>query len=237
MGVEMRPAKALGGVRVDRLARLLRGTVALVAMLSLNGPGLALGQEQLTLPPPHLEGRMSLEAAMHARHSVREFKKQPVSLEGISQLLWAAQGITRDQKFRTAPSAGALYPLEVYAVTAERTLHYLPPGHRAEQVSDTDLRPALAKGALSQPSVEHAPLLIVITGVEARTRGKYGDKAPRYVDREAGHAAENVLLEATALGLGAVPIGAFEEPAVAKVLQLKSGESPLYIIPVGYPAQ
>ena len=179
---------------------------------------------------------MSLDEALASRRSVREFTSEPLSLEQVSQLLWAAQGITADWGGRTAPSAGALYPLEVYVATAEGLSHYLPDGHRLETVSGTDLREALARAALGQTQVSDAPVVFVISAVTARTAEKYGDRAERYVQLEAGHACQNLLLEAVALGLGAVPTGAFSDDAVRDVLGFPEGDHPLYLVPVGYPA-
>ena len=178
---------------------------------------------------------MSLEEALAARRSVREFKSEPVSPAALSQLLWAAQGATGRGGLRTAPSAGALYPLELYVASAEGFFRYDPRGHRLLCVAERDPRPALRRAALDQPPVGEAPAVFVITAVEARTKGKYGARAPRYVHMEAGHAAQNLLLQATALGLAGVPVGAFDDGKVREVLALPPGEEPLVLIPVGKP--
>lgn len=152
----------------------------------------------------------------------------------VSQLLWAAQGVTRSWGGRTAPSAGALYPLDVYAVTRGTLWHYLPDGHRAEQWNaPPTLSAELREAALGQAAVSAAPLLVVVTGTIRRSSGKYGGRASRYVAMEAGHCAENVLLQAVALGLGAVPIGAFSDEAVRRRLGLPDEVTPYYLIPVG----
>jgi len=190
----------------------------------------------IELPAPRTDGEMPLERALALRRSVREFSPEELTLEEVSQLLWAAQGVTASWGGRTAPSAGALYPLEVYAATPEGLLHYLPEGHRARTVSTADLRPQLSQTALGQTAVADAPAVVVIAAVPARTEAKYGERAERYVQIEAGHVAQNVLLEAVALGLGGVPIGAFSDEEVARVLALEPGETPLYLIPVGHPA-
>ncbi len=189
----------------------------------------------IDLPAPRTDGGMSLEEALAARRSAREFTDEPLTLEQISQLLWSAQGITADWGGRTAPSAGALYPLEVYVVTADGSFHYLPDGHRLWVMSRGDLRAPLAEAALGQAAVSEAPAVFVITAVYARTAGKYGDRAERYVRLEAGHACQNLLLQAVALGLGAVPIGAFSDTEVQRVLGLPADQEPLYLIPVGHP--
>lgn len=187
-----------------------------------------------SLPAPRSTGAVSLEEALRTRRSIRELSGEPLPTADIGQLLWAAQGITDPASgHRTSPSAGALYPLEVYAVTADGVFHYLPTGHRMERVLAPDLRAELAAAALAQEAVGAAGVDFVLTGVAARTRAKYGDRAERFVAMEAGHAAENMLLQATAMGLGAVPIGGFTDDAVAAVLALPEGELPLYILAVG----
>jgi SagB-type dehydrogenase family enzyme len=184
------------------------------------------------LPTPRLDGPMSLEDALATRRSVRAFADAPVARTQLGQLLWSAQGVTSAEGRRTAPSAGALYPLEVYVADASGLYRYVPASHALERLGDADLRDWLGEAA-GQEAVGAAPTVVVITAVEARTAIRYGDRAARYVALEAGHAAQNLLLEATALGLGAVPIGSFDDRAVADVLRLPDGEAALYLIPVG----
>jgi SagB-type dehydrogenase family enzyme len=191
----------------------------------------------IRLPEPRRAGDASLEEVLAARRSVRSFTDQPVTLAEISQLLWAAQGITSSWGGRTAPSAGALYPLEVYGVTADMTLRYIPDGHRAELLSVGDPRRGLAAAAFGQGAVVSAPVVLVLAAVFPRTEVKYGARAERYVKLEGGHAAQNVLLQAVALGLGAVPIGSFEDDGVRQALDLADPEQPLYLIPIGHPAE
>jgi SagB-type dehydrogenase family enzyme len=190
----------------------------------------------LELPPPRTGGDLSLEEALATRRSHREFTDEALSMQDLSQLLWAAQGLTAPWGGRTAPSAGALYPLEVYVATPDGLYHYLPDGHRVEALAGGDRRSTLARAALGQDAVADAAAVVVVTAVYARTEGKYGDRAQRYVHLEAGHAAQNVLLQAVSLGLGAVPIGAFDDRAVQEVLELPADHEPLYLIPVGHPA-
>ena len=188
----------------------------------------------VTLPPPHTKGRLSLEEAIAARRSVREFLPDPLTVEQIAQLLWAMQGVTSAAGQRSAPSAGALYPLETYVATAEGLFHYEPVENRLTRQSHDDLRPALSHAAFSQKPVSEAPAVLVIAAIYARTEVKYGrTRGPRYVHMEAGHAAENALLEAVALGLAAVPVGAFDDARVHTVLGLPTEEVALYLIPVG----
>jgi SagB-type dehydrogenase family enzyme len=192
--------------------------------------------EVTPLPPPTFVGESTLEELLARRRSIRNFDDVPLTLEELGQLLWAAQGITHDRGFRTAPSAGALYPLEIYAATEEGVFHYQPQGHQLRVTSRQDLRAALYRAALRQEAVRQAPAVIVLCAVYGRTAAKYGDeRSPRYVHMEVGHAAQNLLLEAVNLGLGAVPIGAFSDEEVQKVLGLPSDHAPLYLVPVGHP--
>jgi len=197
---------------------------------------LAQGKAKIVLSPPDQSGRVTLEQALARRRSVREFGAQALSEQQVSQLLWAAQGITHPDGLRTAPSAGALYPLELYVATASGFYHYHPSEHRLDLHSEGDLRPALCRASWEQEFVRKAPAVFVIAAVYERTEGKYGhQRGPRYVHMDAGHAAENVLLQAVALGLGAVAVAAFHDEQVRKVLLLPGEQQPLYLIPVGYP--
>jgi SagB-type dehydrogenase family enzyme len=192
--------------------------------------------ETMKLPAPARQGRMSLEETLARRRSVREFTHEPLTEQELSQLLWATQGITEPAGYRTAPSAGALYPLEIYVAMASGFYHYAPREHRLNRCSDRDLRPALFRAGLEQEAITLAPAVFVIAAVYERTAQKYGEaRSPRYVHMEAGHAAQNLLLEAVALGLGAVPIGAFHDAQIQKALSLPVEHRPLYLIPVGHP--
>lgn len=192
--------------------------------------------ETIRLPAPAQKGRMSLEETLARRRSVRDFTPLPLTEQELSQLLWAAQGITDSAGGRTAPSAGALYPLEIYVTTASGFYHYKPRGHSLTRRSDRDLRPAIFHAALEQEAIIHAPAVFVIAAVYERTAEKYGEaRGSRYVHIEAGHAAQNLLLEAVDLGLGAVPIGAFYDAQVQRALSLPADHQPLYLIPVGHP--
>jgi SagB-type dehydrogenase family enzyme len=165
-------------------------------------------------------------------------------MQGISQLLWSAQGITqRRWGLRTAPSAGALYPLEVYVVVEKveglptGVYRYVPRLHSLELVFDRSVRKQLGRDALSQSAVVDAPATLAFAAVFARTTRKYGERGRRYVYMEVGHAAENVYLQATALGLGTVVIGAFDDAAVRDTLGMRADEAALYLMPVGRPRQ
>ena len=187
------------------------------------------------LPKPRLQGEQSLEETLASRRSVREFTEEPLTDGEISQLLWAAQGVTDPAGLRTSPSAGALYPLELYVATASGLHHFVPATHRLSRRDERDLRSAIQEAALGQEAVGDAPAVFVITAVYARTRGKYGARAERYVHMEAGHAAQNLLLQAEALDLGGVPVGAFDDEQLSKILGLPENEDPLYLIPIGHP--
>jgi len=222
---------------------VLMGVVA-VGLLARGGsaptPGGSIptstGDPGEALPSPLLSGPLSLEEALRTRRSVRSFSAEGLTRAEIGQLLWAAQGVTDLDGHRTAPSAGARYPLELDVVTAEGVARYVPDGHRLVRRSATDGRAALRRAAFDQASVGEAPLVIVISGVVERTALRYGtERAERYVALEAGHAAQDVLLEAVSLGLGAVPVGAFDDAEIRRVLALADGEAPLYLIPVGHP--
>ncbi len=190
----------------------------------------------VALPPVRAAGALSLEQAMAGRHSVRAFRADPVSSQEVAQLLWAAQGITHEGSRRTAPSAGALYALELYAAGPAGTLRYIPDGHRAEQASTRAQRAALASAGGRPQSLVEAAILFVVTVTPSRLAAKYGDRAGRYADLEAGHATQNLLLQAVSLGLGAVPVGSFDDDAVASVLNLPDDEFARYLVAVGRPS-
>lgn len=178
---------------------------------------------------------MTLAAALAARRSVRDFAATAITPAELAQLLWAAQGVSSDRGGRTAPSAGALYPLTMYAAVPSGLYRYTAEGSRVAQVLTDDLRARLAKAALGQDWLAAASVVLVITADVGRTAQRYGARAERYVQLEAGHAAQNLLLQATALGLGATPVGAFDDDQVGRVLQLPARERPLYLVPVGRP--
>lgn len=218
------------------MKKMMLGTLLFSSSLLAQG---VVAQEAVTLPPPQLGDKGSLENALQARRSVREFSRRPIKLEQIAQLAWAAQGITSPEGFRTAPSAGALYPLELYLVASRVSglepgiYHYVPASHTLERIASGDYGPDLSGAALNQGAVREAGAVFVIAGVEQRTERKYGSRAERYVYIEAGHAGENLLLQATALDLGSVVIGAFQDSAVRELLHLKRTYQPISLIAVG----
>lgn len=192
----------------------------------------------ITLPSPRLQGELSLEAVLAARRSVRAFRPEPLTMAEIGQLLWAAQGVTGERPvLRAAPSAGACCPLELYLCRADGVWHYEPVVHRLTGHLEEDVREALAAAAWGQKFIAQAPAVFVVSAVFGRTTTRYGERGRlRYVPMDAGHAAENLLLQAAALGLGSVTIGAFDDTAVARVLHLPVDQEPLYLLPVGRPA-
>ncbi len=190
-----------------------------------------------SLPTPTIDGTVSLEDVLARRRSVRSFTGEPLTREQIGQLLWAGQGITHGPGYRTTPSAGALYPLELYAATRSSSLHYLPEGHRVEEWTPIQGWQGLVDATPSREPVAEAGVVFVIAGVIRRTAVKYGGRSREYLDLEAGHCAQNLLLQVVSLGLGAVTIGAYNEDRLARYFAMPSGHSPLYLIPVGVPAQ
>jgi SagB-type dehydrogenase family enzyme len=193
----------------------------------------------ISLPEPRRDSAYSLERAFVERRSVREFRNAPLSLAELGQLAWAAQGVVAAGGRRTTPSAGALYPLELYIVAANvknlaaGVYRYEPARHRLAPVAEGDRRERLAEAALGQHWLAQAPVILVVAAVERRTTAKYGQRNVRYVHMEAGHAAQNVLLQARALDLDAVPVGAFSDAEVQAVAALPGDARPLYLIPVG----
>jgi SagB-type dehydrogenase family enzyme len=197
------------------------------------------------LPPPSQKGGMSLAEAINQRRSIRRFAPYPISRAELSQILWAAQGI-RDALwgYRTVPSAGATYPLEVFVVCGSNCIekmdsgiyHYKPDTHSLSLHCQEDVRIELARASLDQEFVYEAPVDIVICAVYERTLASYGARGRRYVHMEVGHAGQNIYLQATALGLATVAIGAFHDEEVRSILRLEEQYKPLYIMPVGKPA-
>ena len=205
-----------------------------------NKPG--QGESELgtiQLPQVGKTGSASLEQTLWERRSLRQFSSDSISMETASQLLWAAQGINDQRGRRTCPSAGALYPLEVLmACGAVQGLspgcyRYLPHAHALEEMQRGDLRGSLARASLDQSWMAHAPAILVLSAVYARTTGKYGPRGVRYVHMEVGAAAQNIHLQAEALGVGTVFVGAFSDREVQRILGLPAEEEPLALFPTG----
>lgn len=221
--------------------RLIGGSATALLILCVAGVTQADDEAEIALPEPRREGAVSIERALAQRRSVREFAREPLSLEAVSQILWAAQGVTDPAGLRSAPSAGALYPLEVHLVVgavsglAPGVYRYEPRHHRLIAGASGDRRAALARAALGQDWIADAPASILITAVHQRTTRKYGERATRYVHMEAGHAAQNVYLQAVSLGLGTTMVGAFRDGEVARAAELPGREKPLGLLPIGKP--
>jgi SagB-type dehydrogenase family enzyme len=195
---------------------------------------------QISLPVPRTDSDVSIEEAILGRRSVRSFTGEAVTLEQISQLLWAAQGITDSAHGgRSAPSAGARYPLTVYVVIGNATgiqpgvYRYEPKGHMLTKLMDGDLRQTFYQKAITQASVKEAAVDFIITGKFGKLTDKYGDRGIRFTDLEAGHAAQNLCLQAVALKLGVVTAGSFDDALVRAFLKIAEDETPLYVIPAG----
>ena len=192
------------------------------------------------LPAPKPDGKTSVERALKTRRTQRKFQTKALTPGQLSQLLWSAYGITASPRFRTAPSAGGTYPLEIYVAVGnikgiEPGLYkYTPREHEITRTINTDIRPEITQAALNQDMINTAPATLIFTAVFDRTTPRYGERGVRYVWMEAGHSSQNVYLQATALNLGTCAIGAFEDKKLAEVLHLPPKEVPLYIMPVGF---
>lgn len=222
--------------------RLLRGLGLLPVCLSAAPWRAALAMDRLEhipLPAPGHDGDLAVETALLRRRSVRAFAGGRVTLAEVSQLLWAAQGVTHASGFRTAPSAGALYPLSLYMAAGEvesvaaGIYRYRPADHSLARIGDGDRRTELAAAALGQMWIAEAAVALVVAARYSRTTGKYGDRGIRYVHMETGHAAQNVYLQAVALGLGTTVVGAFDDAAVKTVVGLERQEQALALLPIG----
>jgi len=192
------------------------------------------------LPSPDADGGISVEEALANRRSRREFQNIALTPAQVSQVLWAAYGITSDGGLRTAPSAGALYPLEVYIIIGNvdgiepGAYRYIPEDHAITIAVEGDIREQLSEAALNQAMIREAPATVLYSAVFERTTGRYGQRGVNYVYIEAGHSAQNVYLQAESLGLGACSVGALTESKVMELMRLSENEEPLYLVPFGY---
>ncbi|MBU4534578.1 MAG: SagB/ThcOx family dehydrogenase [Euryarchaeota archaeon] len=231
------------------ICAIILGSAAILAYQSGSSNNdtttrIILGNQNL--PEPVLEGNISLEETINNRRSVRNFKRESLSLNEVSQILWAAQGITDvENNLRAAPSAGATYPLELYILVGENGVdgleaglyHYIPESHSLEKMVEGDLRQKLYQSCNNQESVRNAPASIIITAFVQRTQDRYLDPdiSAKYVHMEAGHAGQNIFLQSTALGLGTVSVGAINQALMRDLLKSGQDEEALYVFPVGYP--
>ena len=202
-------------------------------------------ERPMNLPKPKLNGGVSVEQAIKHRRTIRSYLSKPLTLEQLSQLFWAAQGITEDRGYkRSAPSGGALYPMDIYAVVGDNGVNGLTPGiyhydphkHAAVLITEGDVRQDVATASLSQMWMAKAPLNLVITSEYSRITRKYGTRGERYAIIEAGHIGQNIFLQAEALGLRAGIVGAFHDNDVIRVMKITGSHEPLLILPVGYGA-
>jgi SagB-type dehydrogenase family enzyme len=210
-------------------------------------------QAAISLPSPQLEGKVSLEETIAGRRSVRRYRREPLDLSQLSQILWSAQGITANGRLRAVPSAGATYPLEIFVVVGRQGVivrepqqppaelqvgvyRYQVDSHSLNLHKAADLRHDLARASLDQQFIIDAPVDIVLCALYHRTSGRYGKRTERYVHMEVGHAGQNIHLQAVALGLATVEVGAFRDEEVREVLDLEEQIKPLYIMPVGRPS-
>lgn len=195
---------------------------------------------ELSLPVPTLKGAVSVEETLSKRRSIRSYTSDPLTIQEVSQLLWAGQGITGSGGKRTAPSAGASYPLTLYLVAGNVTglasgaYRYSPEKNYLEKVADGDLRTKLMQASSSQRWVGEAPITIIFAADYGRS-GRYGTKARQYVDFEVGHAAQNIMLQAVALNLGTVAIGSFSETSVRELIKIPANQTVVYLVPAGHP--
>ncbi len=227
-------------MRANHIAVIIITTIIFLALTGCSSPGHANGPTPGNDAPGEsaAAGGMTLDEALSLRRSVRQFSNKPLSPEQLLALAWAGQGITEPNRgFRTAPSAGAKFPIELYLATHDAVYHYDPQGNKLDKYIEGDKRPALSDAAVKQKPVAAAGVDIIIAGIVERTSVKYGDRAERYVLIEVGHVGQNILLEAVALGLCGVPIGAFYDDKVAEVLELPEGHHPYYILSIGNPEQ
>jgi len=199
----------------------------------------------MKLPPPAKDGTVSVERAIRQRRTIRAYLPQIMTLGQMSQLLWSAHGITGDRGYkRAAPSAGALYPTDVYTVVGQDSVdqidagvyHYEPGRHRLSLVAKQDLRNTIARAALSQLWMATAPVNFVITADYSRSTAKYGNRGIRYAMIEAGHIGQNLFLQAEALGLKAGIVGAFHDRQLIESMRIPHDHEPLLIMPVGHAA-
>jgi len=198
-------------------------------------------EKAIALPKPRFKGELSLEEAMLRRMSTRVFSSRTIAKSQLSQLLWACQGIRRGY-YRTVPSAGATYPLEVFVLLGEGGVEslgggvyrYVPQGHSIEPHLPGDVRKDLCSACLEQGFIRSAPVSFVVCSEYSRTTARYGERGVRYVHMEVGHLGQNVALQGEALGLCSVMVGAFHDEDVSRALNLPLELKPLYVVPVGY---
>ena len=221
--------------------KLFWGGLTIMVVLFLSA-GTGLGADAVKLPPPAYQGKMSVEEALKKRRTVRQFANRSLDLAQVSQLLWGADGKSDPRGLRTAPSAGATYPLEIHLVVGERGVATLAPGlyryrpdsHTLELTQTGDLRAPVVRASLHQTWMAEAPVMVIFAAEYRRCMARYGERGVRYTHMEVGHAGQNLFLQAEALGLACGIVGAFEDRDLREVLHLPQHHEPLLIMPVGY---
>jgi SagB-type dehydrogenase family enzyme len=222
------------------MIHLATGLMMIVGLM-VSAPG-SEAAEVIKLPAPATTGGMALSEALAARRTVRRFASRPLELAQVSQLLWEGDGRSDPRGYRTSPSAGATYPLDLYLVVGERGVagapagiyHYQVGPHALKLLAPGEFRAATARACLHQSWMAQAPVMVVITGEYARCTARYGERGVRYTQMESGNVSQNLFLAAESLGLGAGIVGAFEDKPLARVLSLPPGHAPLLVMPVGY---
>jgi SagB-type dehydrogenase family enzyme len=200
---------------------------------------------EISLPKPAYKGTVTVEEALRARRTHRSFVSRGLTLKQFSQILWGAYGVTAKEYgyfLKTAPSAGALYPIDIYAVLggagvetlAPGVYHFRPENHSVRLIKEGDLRVQLARDSVHQMWMAESPLMLVITGEYERSSVKYGRRGKTYTHIEAGHVGQNIFLQAEAIGLKAGIVGAFDNKRIIKTMGLPARHDPLLLMPVGY---
>ncbi len=220
---------------------LIWGVLMIAWGILLHPPGVQAA-EVVKLPPASPKGAVSVAEALQARRTVRHFASRPLALAQVGQIMWAADGLSDPRGLRTAPSAGATYPLELYLVVGEGGVTGLAPGlyrylaaeHALQPTVKGDLRAPVARASLNQSWMAEAPVIVIIAAEYRRCTNRYGERGVMYTHMESGHVGQNVFLMAEALGLGAGIVGAFEDKGLSQTLQLPQGQVPLLVMPLGY---
>lgn len=212
----------------------------IIGVISLIKFTYAQNGKVIKLPTPSFKSSISIEEALLYRRSKRFYKDLPLNTQELSQILWASQGISDpDYKFRTCPSAGALYPLEVYISILKvegvepGIYKYIPEKHEITQLYKNHKRDELYEASLKQEWVKWAPVVIIICASFYKTKARYGERGIRYIYIETGHCAQNIYLQCVSLGLGTVAVGAFDDDEISKILNLPKFEFPTYLMPIG----
>ena len=193
--------------------------------------------KKIPLPAPNTQGTISVESAIKHRRSIRDFTDKQLTLDQVGQLAWAAQGVTDEQEsLRAAPSAGAIYPMQLHIVIPGGAYKYNPPDHSITKTIFEDIRADLTAAALDQQAVAKSQCIFIISGSSKKVEAKYSGKGQSFMLIEAGHIAQNIQLQAVAMGLGSTPLGSFDIKKVWRTCKLDLEQKPVYIIPIGYPA-